>query len=183
MTKRAAVAAVVALTTAGCGGSGTTGPIATPARSATSHATTPVSASDEVVGVPSVGGFYGLCPRGARVWTLRFLAPVELATDLITYELGADPARRVALNRGGAVTFRLVPNLARVVEPVDSLSGHQATTVATTPPLDIQISQGAEAQELRVDIHLALTTIGGESSRCALAGSWVKARVYTNSTR
>lgn len=138
-------------------------------------------ASDEVLAVPALGGFYGLCPRAARAWTLRFFAPAAAATDLVTYKLGSDPVRRVEVNRGAAVGFRLIANAARVREPADPTSGHAATMIATTAPLDVQISQDTEAQLLQVDLRLALTTIGGESGQCVLAGSWVKARTYSNS--
>jgi hypothetical protein len=60
------------------------------------------------------------------------------------------------------------------------MSGHRATTVATTEPLDIHISQATESQFLRLDISLALTAIGGETGQCALAESRVYARTYFN---
>jgi hypothetical protein len=60
------------------------------------------------------------------------------------------------------------------------MSGHRATTVATTEPLDIHISQATESQALRLDVHLALTTIGGETGQCALADGRVNARTYFN---
>jgi len=57
---------------------------------------------------------------------------------------------------------------------------HRATTVATTPLLDIRISQVTESQALRVDVHPALATIGGETGQCVLVGSRVDARTYLN---
>lgn len=144
--------------------------------------TTPstTSASPEVLAVPSIGGFYGRCPRGARVWTLRFVASTTSASDTITSKIGGGPLRRAQVNPGQAATFHLITNAARARQPADPMSGHPATTVTTTAPLDIHISQATEAQSLRLDVHLALTAIGGETGQCALAESRVNARAYFN---
>jgi hypothetical protein len=52
--------------------------------------------------------------------------------------------------------------------------------VPSTVALDALIYQGTEPQTLRADIHLALTTIGGESGQCVLVGSTVSAYTYPN---
>jgi hypothetical protein len=178
-----ALAAVVGLLAAGCGGSRGTVTITSAARSAARSSTAVVLGSDEVLAVRTLGGFYGLCPRAASVWTLRFRSPAATATDLLTYTVGSDPVRRVEVNPGDAVSFHLIPNIARVREPADPTSGHPATMIATTAPLEVQISQDTEAQLLQVDVRLALTTSGGESGDCALAESWVTARTYPNSAQ
>lgn len=171
----------LSLATAGCGGATKTVTITVPGRSVTSSSTKPTPASDEVLAVPTVGGFYGRCPRGAPVWTLRFVVPVDSATDAIISKLGGGPVKHASVNPGDSLTFHLVPNSVRTHEPPDRFPRLPATTVATTPPLVVEISQGTEPQFLRVDVHLALTTIGGESGQCALAGSSVAARTYLNS--
>jgi hypothetical protein len=148
----------------------------------TTSSTESAKTSDEVLAVSTVGGFYGLCPRGAPVWTLRFVATADSATDAIIFKLGNAAAKHVSVNPANALTFRLVPNSARTREPADSFPRLAATAVATTPPLDVEISQGTEPQFLRVDVRLALTTIGGESGHCALAGSSLSARTYPTST-
>jgi hypothetical protein len=182
MPKRGAVIAVVALAAAGCGTTTRTVSITTTAPPVTETATTALLRSDEVLAVPSVGRFYGRCPRRARVWALRFSVPAGSATDIVSYKIGAGPVRRVNVSPGRAVTFHLVARAARTPEPADRISQHPATTVATTPPLDVHISQGTEAQYSRVDVHLALATIGGETAACGLVGSRVEARTYSNGT-
>lgn len=81
MRKRAAIATVIALAVAGCGGATRTVSITTTAPSATTPATTASPPRDEVLAVPTVGRFYGRCPRASRVWTLRFIVPAGSATD------------------------------------------------------------------------------------------------------
>jgi hypothetical protein len=166
--------------TAGCGGSTKTVTTTVPGRPVTTSSTGSTPSSDEVLAVPTVGGFYARCPQGAPIWTLRFVA-ADSATDAISFKLGSGPAKHASVNPGNALTFRLVPNSARTHEPASQLPRLSATTVATTPPLTIEISQGTEPQFLRVDVHLALTTIAGESGRCALAGSSLSARTYPTS--
>ena len=180
MPKRAAIAAAVALAAAGCGGATRTVSITTTAPSVTSTETTTSLPSDEVLAVPTVGRFFGRCPRAARVWTLRFIVPGDSATDTITSKVGNGPVRRADVNPGGTVTFHLVAGAIRTPEPADRISRHRAKTVATTPPLDVHVSQGTEPQYLRVDVRLALATIGGETGQCVLVGSRVDARTYFN---
>ena len=50
----------------------------------------------------------------------------------------------------------------------------------TTAPLEVLIYQATEPQTLRADIHLALTTSGGDSGQCILVGSTVNAYAYPN---
>jgi hypothetical protein len=187
MPKCAAVVAVIALVAAGCGGSTRTVSITTTApsmtrtattRSVTTTTTTSSLSSDEVLAIPAVGGFYGRCVRGARVWTLRFVVPAGGASDVVSSQVGNGPVRRVEVNPGGAAAFHLVPGAVRTPEPADRISRHRATTVATTPPLDVRISQASEAQYVSVAVHLALATVGGATGECVLVGSRVDARTY-----
>jgi hypothetical protein len=181
MPKRAAIAAAIAIGAGGCGGSTKTVTVTTRAPSVTRSSTT-TSASSEVLAVPTIGGFYGRCPRGGGVWTLQFVTPGS-ASDTITSKIGSGPLRRAQVNPGQAATFRLIPNAAQARQPADPMSGHRATTLATTEPLEIHISQATESQSLRLDISLALTAIGGETGQCALAESRVNARTYFNGTQ
>ena len=171
---------LVALAAAGCGGGTKTVSVTTTAPPATRTVTVPPSASDEVLTIPAVGRFYGRCPRGARVWTLRFVVPADAATEFIRYRIGEGPPRDLKLDPGGAVTVHLVPDAVRITEPADSISRHPATAIATTLPLDAQITQGTEPQFLRAAIHLALAAIGGETGECVLVGSRITARDYPN---
>lgn len=139
----------------------------------------------EVLSLSGLGTFEGRCPRGARSWTLRFVNGSG-ATDTVSYRVGTGSRRTV--NVGNAITFRLVPGSARTHEPADRFAppiGHgrgraNAMVVPTTAPLDAVIYQGTEPQTLRADIHLALSSIGGESGHCVLVGSTVHAYTYPN---
>jgi hypothetical protein len=181
MPKRAVIAAALAVSAASCGSSTktVTVTVTAPDRSATTSVTTPATAP-AVLSIPTVGGFYGRCPRGAPAWTLRFVVPAASASEIITSTIGGGSAQRTQVDPGQAATFHLTPSAAHARQPADPMSGHRATTVATTQPLDVHISQATEPQSLRLDVHLALTTIGGESGQCALADSRVNARTYDN---
>ncbi len=183
MPKRAAILAVVALGAGGCSGATRTVSITRTAPPVTRPATPPAPLPDEVLAVPAIGRFVGRCPRRARRWTLRFIVPPTSATDTISYTVGDGPVRRVNVNPGAAATFRLVAGTVRTPEPADRISAHPATTVATTPPLNLHISQATEPQFLRVDVRLALATIGGGTGQCVLVGSRIDARTYFNSAR
>ncbi len=185
MLRGAAILAVVAWAVTGCGGATRTVSItitATPTTTtapptATSGATRP---SDEVLAVPAVGRFYATCPRAAHHWTLRFMVSAGGANDTISYRVRHGPMRRAAVKPGATATFQLAAGSFHTAEPADRIARHRATTIATTPPLDIRISQVTESQALRVDVHLALATIGGETGQCVLVGSRVDARTYLN---
>jgi hypothetical protein len=92
------------------------------------------------------------------------------------------------VNVDGAITFHLIPNLARTHEPADRFVAHishgqgraNAMAVPTTAPLNAIIYQATEPQTLRADVRLALSSIGGESGECALVGSTVHAYTYPN---
>ena len=137
--------------------------------------------------VSGLGSFAGLCPRGARTWMLRFINS-GAATEAVSYRVGAGGRNLRSLKPGGAITIRLLPNVARIHEPADrfiprgqgrGLTG--ATSVPSTAPLNASIYQATEPQTLRADAHLALTTIGGDSGQCVLVGSTVDANTYPNS--
>ncbi len=158
---------------------------------ASSVASSPVAPSSrpyEVLSLSALGTFQGRCPRGARIWTLRFVVPRGAATDAVKYRLGSARGRTVEVNPGDALTFRLVPYAARTHESPDRMvpplgQGRgltRSTSVPTTMPLNVQIYQGTEPQTLRADIRLALTAIGGESGQCVLVGSTVDANTYPN---
>lgn len=143
---------------------------------------------DEVLSASGLGRFEGRCPRGARAWWLRFVN-ADQATDTISYRVGTGTRREVDVDPGNSVAVRLVPNATRTHEPADRFvvpAGHgrglaAATSVPTTKPLDVLIYQGTEPQTLRAAVHLALTTIGGESAECVLVGSTMNAYSYPNS--
>jgi hypothetical protein len=141
--------------------------------------------ADEVLSVSGLGRFEGRCPRGARIWSLRFVDD-DQATDTISYRVGTGARRQVNVDPGNAIAVALVSNATRThepafVPPVDQGRGlATATSVPTTAPLEAVIYQGTEPQTLRAEIHLALATSGGESGQCALVGSTVNAYSYPN---
>jgi hypothetical protein len=139
----------------------------------------------EVLSLSGLGTFEGRCPRGARSWTLRFVDDAG-ATDTVSYRVGTGARRTV--NVGNAITFHLVPDTTRTHEPADRFvppigqgrGRANAMSVPTTAPIDAVIYQGTEPQTLRADVHLALSSIGGESGHCVLVGSTVSAYTYPN---
>ena len=143
--------------------------------------------TDDVLSASGLGRFEGRCPRGARTWSLRFVN-ADQATDTISYRVGTGTSREVNVEPGGSIAVRLVPNATRTREPADRFvppAGQgrglvRATSVTTTEPLEALIYQGTEPQTLRADVHLALTTTGGESGQCALVGSTINAYTYPN---
>jgi hypothetical protein len=175
----AAVVALAAL--AGCGGGGhRRSPSSSPTAPTSSTAPpTPssVPAADEVLAVPSVGGFYGRCPAGIHEWTVRFINS-SAATDTVSYRIGAGARHRAVVQPRGALNFGLRPGSARSHEPADRASGSAAASVPSTPPIELAITQSTEPQSLRVDVRLALASGAGESAQCVLVGSRVSAREY-----
>lgn len=183
----ATAVAVLAVTVSACGGN-------QKQRANRTVATAPGAVSqparrgaDEVLSLSGLGTFEGRCPRGARSWMLRFVDD-EDATDTISYRVGSGPRRTVNVDPGNSISLQFVPNATRTHEPADRFvppvgQGRglaKATSVPTTAPLEALIYQGTEPQTLRADIHLALTTIGGESGQCVLVGSAVNAYTYPN---
>lgn len=140
-----------------------------------------------VLSLSGLGTFEGLCPPGARSWTLQFVAGPE-ANDALSYRVGSGPRRTVNVDPSDAVTIHLVPDAVRTHQPADRFvppgEGRgltMATSVPTTAPLQAAIYQATEPQTLLADVHLALSTIGGESGQCVLVGSAVKAYTYPSS--
>jgi hypothetical protein len=148
--------------------------------------TTPAS-QDEVLSLSELGTFEGRCPRGARLWKLRFVVTAE-ATDTLSYRVGTGARRTVNVDPGNAINIHLVPDAGTTHEPADRFvppigQGRglaMATSVPTTAPLHALIYQGTEPQTLRADVDLAFSTIGGESGQCILVGSTVHAYTYPN---
>jgi hypothetical protein len=143
--------------------------------------------ADEVLSASGLGRFEGRCPRGARIWSLRFVN-ADQATDTISYRVGTGTRREVNVDPGNSIVVRLAPNATRTHEPADRFvapAGQgrglaRATSVPTTEPLEALIYQGTEPQTLRADVHMALATIGGESGQCVLVGSTINAYSYPN---
>lgn len=177
----AATIAVSVCTLSACGGSHPR------TRTATSPPLTRPAPSADVLSLSGIGAFEGLCPRGARSWTLRF-ANIDAATDALSYRVGAGVSRTAVVQPGSAITFHLVPDATRTPEPADRfIPANQgrglanAMTVPSTQPLLVRLYQATEPQTLRADVRLALTAIGGESGQCVLVGSTVRAYTYLNS--
>ncbi len=182
-----AVVVVLALTISACGGSQKqrAGQRTAPTQRGGTRQPAP---GNEILSLSALGTFEGRCPRGARFWTLRFIDDGG-ATDTVSYRVGTGPRRTVNVDPGKPIVVKLVPNATRTHEPADRFippAGQgrgltRATTVPTTASLNAVIYQATEPQTLRADIHLALTTIGGESGQCVPVGSSVGAYTYPNS--
>jgi hypothetical protein len=186
MRRLAAIAAAVTvfmLVLSGCGGSHNQ--TAHRSRTAPSVPLTPSARASEVLSLSGLGTFEGRCPRGARSWTLRFFDNGG-ATDTVSYRVRS--GARHTVNVGNAITFHLVPDTTRTHEPADRFvppigqgrGRSNAMSVPSTLPIDAVIYQGTEPQTLRADVHLALSSIGGESGQCVLVGSSVHAYTYPN---
>src|SRR5258708_6754000 len=61
-------------------------------------------APPDVLSLAGLGTFEGRCPRGARSWTLQFVADPDTATDTLSYRVGTSPRRTVNINPGNALT-------------------------------------------------------------------------------
>ncbi len=178
--------AVVSCALSACGGSHAHQ--ATRTRTVGSGSAVHSARSDEVLSLSVLGTFEGRCPRGARSWTIRFVVPADTATDTVSYRVGTGVRRTVNVDPGNAITLHLVPSTTRTHEAANRFVPRigqgrgraTATSVPTTAPLQALIYQGTEPQILRADVHLALTTLGGESGRCVLVGSTVNAYSYPN---
>jgi hypothetical protein len=140
----------------------------------------------EVLSLSGLGRFEGRCPRGAHSWRLRFVDD-EMASDAVSYRVGDGQRHTVNVNPGHAITIHLVPNATRTREPAirfvppgQGRGRTKAESVPSTEPLGALIYQATEPQTLRATVHLAFTTMGGESGRCALVGSSVHAHTNPN---
>jgi hypothetical protein len=188
-------AGALALATAGCGGShpaARRGPAGKPRPAPPAQTVTqpPPTGSGqardrgprlaEILAVPEVGRFTGRCAQGEKRWTLRFAPDPVTATDVIVYAFGSGPRHSTALNPGQALTWQLASGAARTREPADPLSHHGATTVSTTEPLHMTISQGTEPHAFRVDVTLALASAIGDTADCAPVASTLRAETYFN---
>lgn len=184
--RRLAVSAAIAVFVVvlpGCGGSHNQR--AHRARTVASGSVPHPARAPEVLSLSGLGTFEGRCPRGARSWTLRFVDDGG-ATDTFSYRVGTGALRTV--NVDNAIIFHLVPDKTRTHEPADRFvppigqgrGRANAMSVPTTAPIDAVIYQGTEPQTLRADVHLALSSIGGESGQCVLVGSTVHVYTYPN---
>jgi hypothetical protein len=98
--------------------------------------------------------------------------------DLVTSAVQGNPPRREDVRPGGRLSWNLSPGAFRSREPPDPLSRNPATTVLTTLPLTIVISQGSEPHIFRIDGRLALAAAIGGTTGCALVSSQVRALTY-----
>jgi hypothetical protein len=177
------------LALAGCGGSShssSSSPSPTSATSPSSTSSTPTSSTpggtappgqSEVLSVPSLGRFYGRCALTEHEWTLEFVAD-PVANDLVVYRIGSGPPHRAQVPPHGALTWHLRPGAFRSRQPPDPLTRRPASTVRTTLPLTLQISQGTEPHTFRVDAQIALAAAIGDTTNCALVSSRLTALTY-----
>jgi hypothetical protein len=141
----------------------------------TPAATTP---SGELLSVPAVGRIYGRCKRGDPRWTIRFEAS-QIATDRITYRVGSGRSRTVSTEPHlQALTWMLTPGRFPTREPADPAIQFPATTIKTTEPISLDITQGTEPHFYRVKIRFAVASALGDTNDCALVSSSVTATTY-----
>lgn len=175
-------ASVIALAVTGCGAAPSHTHRRMTARApelASARANRPQPEGREVLGIPSVGRFYGRCAPGARRWILRFVDDAG-ADDFVHYTFGRRASRWIDVRPSATLSWQLRPGAARSREPADPLTNHPATIVPTTMPLDIVISQGTEPHIYRVEVHLALAAAIGDTAHCALVSSQLRAFTYFN---
>ena len=143
------------------------------------------SARSDVLSLSGLGTFEGNCPRGARSWTLRFVVDPD-ATETVSYRVGTKAAERSTSIQATRSPSTSSPTRQQLVSRHSfrpSPQGRGLTTamrVPTTAPLQVIVYQATEPRTLRADVHLALSTTGGESGQCVLVGSSVNAYTYPN---
>ena len=136
------------------------------------------SSLTELLSVPAVGRMYGRCKPGDRRWTIEF-APSNAATDSVTYRIGSARAKTVNTGPGQrALVWRLAPGEFTSHEPSDPTIRSLATTIKTTAPLSVNISQGTEPHIYRVDIRFAVAAAIGDTTDCALISTSLHATTY-----
>lgn len=132
----------------------------------------------ELLSVPAVGRIYGRCKPGDRRWTIE-LAPGNVATDSITYRIGSAQPRTVLTGQGQrALTWQLVPGRFTSHEPIDPTSRSLATTIKTTAPISLSISQATEPRTYRVNVKFAVAAATDGTTHCALVATSLTAATY-----
>jgi hypothetical protein len=167
--------AAATLLLAGCGGSSHTG---TPGPGPTSApAGSPSPPLAELLSVPAIGRLSGRCQPGEAHFTIEFIA-APAATDSVTYRVGSARPRTVNLNPGKTLVWRLAPRKFTTHEPADPISGSPATTIKTTAPITLTISQGTEPHIFRADMRFTVAAAIGGTANCALISSRLSATTY-----
>lgn len=165
---RAVAVAVAGAALSGCGG-------ASPPRR---HHHTPRAQPAELLSVPAVVRIYGRCRPGDRRWTVT-LVDSGTATDAITYRVGSGQRHRLTLDPGSQpLILRLAPNAAATREPALPAGHLPATTLRTTAPLVLEITQGTEPHIYRLNVRFALGAAIGDTSNCALIAARLAAATY-----
>ena len=154
-------------------------PLAGCAGRSKAHTSRPVTSSlGELLSAPAVGRIYGRCKPGDPRWTIEFVAG-QTATDTITYRIGSGRSRTVSTNpRVQALTWRLVPNRFRSPDAADPTIRFPATSIKTTEPLFLDITQGTEPHFYRVKVKFAVAASIGDTTACALVSSRLTATTY-----
>lgn len=176
---RAAIATVAAASLAACASTIQTSATSTSTGQPTRSSTPAPPPLAEVLAVPMVGRFDGRCAPGARWWKLRFVDDTGV-DDLVYSALGHGRLRRVDVRPGDALTWRLAPGAYRSHEPADPLTNNPETTVVSTLPLRLTISQGSEPHFFRIDARIALAAAIGDTTNCALVATQLRALSYFN---
>ena len=102
-----------------------------------------------------------------------------MATDLVTYRIGS--ARPRTINPGPrqqALTWRLIPGRFTSHEPAGPISRSLATTIKTSAPISLNISQGTEPHIYRVNIRFAVAAADDGTTDCALISTSLDATTY-----
>ncbi len=136
-------------------------------------------ASSEILAVHAVGALYGSCPPREKDWTLQLLNNTP-ATDLVELHVGSSAHRRVLLQPGYELPWRLPANAARTHEPADHPARQSATTIDTTQPSRIAVTQATETHTFQVQITLVLAAGGDDSGDCAPIATQINTRTYFN---
>jgi len=111
-----------------------------------------------------------------------------MATDSVTYRVGSGRAHSLEVGQGvpasqggPALTLRLVPGRYTSHEPADPsirFMRANATTLKSTEPIFLDVTQGTEPHVYRVRIRLAVAAALGDTTACALISSRLSATTY-----
>jgi hypothetical protein len=165
-----------------------TGPSAHPTLVSPAEISTPIKvrrlprASSEILAVHAVGALYGTCQPREKDWTLRLLNNTP-ATDLVVLHVSSSAHMRVLLQPGYELPWRLPANAARTHEPADHPARQSPTTIDTTQPSRIAVSQATEPHTFQAQITLTLAAGGDGSGDCAPIATQISTRTYFNGPR
>jgi hypothetical protein len=135
--------------------------------------------TSEILAMPAVGALYGRCPPSEKMWRLELVNNTP-ATDRLVLRVGGSPTKRVVLQPGYELPWRLPEHAARTPGPGDNPARRSATTIETTQKSRIAVTQATEPHTVRAQITLALAPAGDGSGNCAPVATRINTHTYFN---